>query len=151
MIDWKKVFSKDAYEFKITDVDAEVTPEFVRNLRNRLNLSQRMFAKILGLSEKTIEKWEQGATEVKRTASRLLYILDKQPELLDELYMVKREDEIMEYYPGYTTKVRKVKKSENACENDMIKYIPGKNTEEDLIEIESRSVDRKENIGYRYI
>lgn len=62
----------------------------MKELRHKLVLSQRMMAKTLGLSEKTIEKWEQGANPVKGAASRLLYLLDKHPELIAELYQFQK-------------------------------------------------------------
>lgn len=96
MFDSNKAFSQAAYEFKINDIDAEITSDFVKELRRKLNLSQKMFAKVLGVSEKTIEKWEQGSIKVKRTASRLLYLLSKHEELLNDLYLVKREDEMIQ-------------------------------------------------------
>lgn len=73
-----------------TDTEELTTPTFVKELRHKLVLSQRMMAKTLGLSEKTIEKWEEGANPVKGAASRLLYLLDKHPELIAELYQFQK-------------------------------------------------------------
>lgn len=50
-----------------------------------------MMAKMLGISEKTIEKWEQGANPIKGAASRILYLLDRHPDLVSELYRFKKE------------------------------------------------------------
>lgn len=112
MLNWNDAFSKDAYEFEFKDVDTEVTPEFARNLRLKLKLSQTMFAKVLGISNKTIEKWEQGGNPIKGTASRVLYLLNKHEYLLDDLYLSKREDE--EFFYDKRFIVNTIKKQKNA-------------------------------------
>ncbi|WP_301007449.1 helix-turn-helix domain-containing protein [Faecalibaculum rodentium] len=76
---------------EFTNTEAITTNDFAKALRQKLGLSQRMMAKMLGLSEKTIEKWEQGANPIKGAASRILYLLDRHPELLNELYQFKKE------------------------------------------------------------
>lgn len=150
MFDWNKALSMDAYEFEIKDVDKEITPQFVKKLRNELKLSQKMFATILGVSEKTIEKWEQGVVEVKRTASRLLYILDKHPDLLDTFYTVKREDEVVIYRECYTIKPIKVKKADEQNGIESIKYIPEKG-EDKLVLLEPRGNEKSSKMVTRYI
>lgn len=44
----------------------------IRALRNRLGLSQRVFAKILGVSPELVEHWEQGIRTPHTLARRLL-------------------------------------------------------------------------------
>ena len=39
---------------------SNINSQFLRDLRIRLNISQRVFADYLGVSKKAIEKWEQG-------------------------------------------------------------------------------------------
>lgn len=123
MLNWNEVFSKDAYEFNFIDVDTKVTPEFARNLRLKLKLSQKMFAKILGISHKTIEKWEKGDNPIQGTASRMLYLLNKHEDLLNDLYLVKREDQEICYYQAYHVKA--IPKPKNAKkEKSEIKFMP---------------------------
>lgn len=88
MFDWKNIKNIKGFSTKIVDTTAITTKEFVKELRNELNLSQSLFAKILGISEKTVEKWEQGVNPVKGAQSRLLYLLDKNKDLINELYIV---------------------------------------------------------------
>lgn len=76
---------------EFTNTEVITTNDFAKALRQKLGLSQRMMAKMLGLSEKTIEKWEQGVNPIKGAASRILYLLDRHPELLNELYQFKKE------------------------------------------------------------
>ncbi|WP_276814299.1 helix-turn-helix domain-containing protein [Faecalibaculum rodentium] len=75
---------------EFTNTEEITTNSFAKALRQKLGLSQRMMAKMLGLSEKTIEKWEQGANPIKGAASRTLYLLDRHPELVSELYQFRK-------------------------------------------------------------
>ncbi|MBF0579615.1 helix-turn-helix domain-containing protein [Erysipelotrichaceae bacterium RD49] len=77
------------YRNEITDTESITTNEFAKKLRKSLGLSQRMFSKALGISEKTVEKWEQGANPIKGAASRLLYLIDQDHSLIDKLYRFK--------------------------------------------------------------
>ncbi|MEY8310366.1 helix-turn-helix domain-containing protein [Erysipelotrichaceae bacterium 51-3] len=87
------------YQNEITNTESLTTNEFARNLRKSLGLSQRMFAKALGISEKTVEKWEQGANPIQGAASRLLYLIDQDHSLMDKLYRfnVSEQKENPEY------------------------------------------------------
>jgi putative transcriptional regulator len=53
-------------------------------LRDRLNYSQSMFARVLNVSTKTVQAWEQGAREPSDAALKLLTIADKHSEVLLE-------------------------------------------------------------------
>jgi putative transcriptional regulator len=75
-----------------------VTPDDVisvselKSLRERINVSQRSLARIFGISVKTVEKWESGDNPIKGTAAKLIYILNKQPELIDLIYSFELTD-----------------------------------------------------------
>lgn len=51
-------------------------------LRQQLNLSQVLFARLLNVSVKTVQAWEQGAREPSDAALKLLTIVKKHPEVL---------------------------------------------------------------------
>src|SRR2546428_2657235 len=51
-------------------------------LRQQLNLSQVLFARLLNVSVKTVQAWEQGAREPSDAALKLLTIVKKHPEIL---------------------------------------------------------------------
>lgn len=87
MLVWEDILKKNGKTSKVTETNKITTPGFVKQLRNKLNMSQRLFAKVLGVSVKTVEKWEQGANPVKGAASRLLYLLDKNENLIEDLYL----------------------------------------------------------------
>ena len=44
----------------------------VKRIREELNLSQKMFAGVIGVSIKTVESWESGKSEPSGAAQRLL-------------------------------------------------------------------------------
>ena len=50
-------------------------------------MNQAVFAEILGVTKKTIEKWEQGKNPVKGCSARLLYALNENPELINMFYV----------------------------------------------------------------
>ena len=55
----------------------EYTSEDVKDLRHRLNISQRDFANCLGVSKKTIEKWESGDNTPSGPAKRMLELFSQ--------------------------------------------------------------------------
>ncbi|MBT9582590.1 helix-turn-helix domain-containing protein [bacterium] len=66
---------------RIPDPPKKLTPEQIRNLRLKLHFSQSAFAKLLVVSPKTIQSWEQGNRTPTGSASRLLQLLES-PELV---------------------------------------------------------------------
>jgi putative transcriptional regulator len=56
----------------------------IARLRKRLNYSQAIFARVLGVSTKTVQAWEQGARVPSDAALKLLTIAKKHPEVLLE-------------------------------------------------------------------
>ena len=56
----------------------------IASLRERLNYSQSVFARVLNVSTKTVQAWEQGTREPSDAALKLLSIADRHPEVLLE-------------------------------------------------------------------
>lgn len=56
-----------------------------KEVRERLGLTQEAFARLLCISVKTLQNWEQGRREPTGAAMRLLQVADKHPEVLLEL------------------------------------------------------------------
>ena len=82
------VFNKiKKYHIEYIDIESIVTNKFVKELRQKLNMTQTVFAEILGVTKKTIEKWEQGKNPVKGCSARLLYALNENPELINMFYV----------------------------------------------------------------
>lgn len=57
----------------------------VADTRKSLNLTQKSFAKILGVSTRTVEAWESGRTTPSPTAKKLMYLLHLDPSLMQKL------------------------------------------------------------------
>ena len=58
------------------DVIAEID---VAQERKALNMTQKSFASILGVSSRTVEAWEAGRNHPDGAACRLLYLTQKDP------------------------------------------------------------------------
>ena len=61
----------------------EVSP--LASARLKLGLSQSEFAKMLGVSLRTLQEWEQGRRQPSGAAKSLITIAIKKPEIIKEL------------------------------------------------------------------
>jgi HTH-type transcriptional regulator/antitoxin MqsA len=66
-------------------VDGIPSPEAIRRLRARLGLSQREAGTLLRVGENAFDKYERGLVEPSGPTSQLMHILDRHPELIDDL------------------------------------------------------------------
>ncbi len=76
-------------KLKVTEVVVPDPPKAysgddVRQLRARLNMSQPGFARLLQVSNKTVQSWEQGVRRPQQSSARLLQFIEH-PELLSAL------------------------------------------------------------------
>jgi|26BtaG_2_1085354.scaffolds.fasta_scaffold16602_2 putative transcriptional regulator len=62
-----------------------VTSPAIVKTRQQTGLSQRQFADRLGISINTLQSWEQGQRKPSGAAASLIKLIDKHPELVDEL------------------------------------------------------------------
>ncbi len=62
----------------------------VRTLREKLDLSQAVFARVLNVSDKTVKAWEQGSSPPSGATLRLLEMAEEHPE--NFLTKVRRVD-----------------------------------------------------------
>jgi len=63
----------------------EYRADDIQRLRATLNLSQRGFAYALGVSKRTVESWEIGRNIPNGSARNLLYLLDHNSALVEQL------------------------------------------------------------------
>jgi putative transcriptional regulator len=63
----------------------EMSAEEVVRVRTKLNVSQPVFARRFRTEAKTIANWEQGRSKPNAQAAILLKLVDRHPELLDEI------------------------------------------------------------------
>lgn len=88
-LDLCRLKKAEKYSVDFEDIDNFINSMRVKQIRDTMNMSQSFFARLLGVSKKTIEKWEQGYNPIKGTSSRLLYLIEKHPDLANELYHEK--------------------------------------------------------------
>ena len=81
----KSLNTLPAYELGKVDFEQIVNGNYVKDLRSKLEMSQIVFSKMLGVSKKTVEKWEQGTNRIKGPSSRLLYLIEKDESLCELL------------------------------------------------------------------
>ena len=80
--------------------------EIIKNLRAKMLLTQTEFASILGVSVKTIEKWEQGSIEPRPMVKKFLYLLNMHPVLFNDLYSFESHEKTdNQYVIKYTSKI----------------------------------------------
>ena len=68
-----------------------ILPEEIHALRKRLNLTQRDFGALLGVSAKTIERWESEDKPVTGPVVTLARILWEYPQIVERLEVPKKE------------------------------------------------------------
>lgn len=64
-------------------------PNEIKNLRNDLKLTQKSFAYLMNVSNKTVESWERGTNKPSGSSQRLLNIFINNPEIVDTLIFEK--------------------------------------------------------------
>jgi len=57
-------------------------PADIRALREGLNASQALFARLLNVSSNAVESWEQGLRQPRQATLKLLHVARKNPEVL---------------------------------------------------------------------
>lgn len=87
MINIEKLLESKRVEVSFPDTD--VDKNFVKNFRKEHKLTQVALANILGVTKKTVEKWEQGVNHIGGSSAVLLKLLEANPELIKQLYSVK--------------------------------------------------------------
>jgi len=60
----------------------EIDAASLAALRNQVAMSQRVFAKLLSVSCKTLQSWEQGARKPSDASLRLIQIFSEHPEIV---------------------------------------------------------------------
>ena len=71
-------------------VDGIPTPETIREIRRRIGLSQREAGALLRVGPNAFDKYERGLAEPSGPTIQLLTLLDRRPELVDDLRQADR-------------------------------------------------------------
>lgn len=82
--EWKRV---DGLLKKfVQDINARTSdPKFIRDVRKKLNLDQQEAGSLFGGGVNAFSRYETGKTEPPQSLVQLLRLLDRHPELLDEV------------------------------------------------------------------
>ena len=62
-----------------------VTGEEIKAIRRKLKLTQACFAELVNVSQKTIERWEEGDKKITGPIVTLVQILNEYPQIEEEL------------------------------------------------------------------
>jgi len=65
--------------------ETQVDLSQVARVRASVGLTQKRFAVLIGVSERTLQQWEQGRREPTGAAKTLLRVAERHPEVLREL------------------------------------------------------------------
>lgn len=72
----------------VRNVDVLPPPEYrdadIRRVRERLGLSQAVFASLIGASASTVRAWERGARRPSDMARRLIELAEREPRVFEE-------------------------------------------------------------------
>ena len=66
------------------------TPAEIKGIRSRIGFSQNLFASYMGVSVKTVEAWEKGTNAPSGAASRILSMMEMDPDLTSNFPFVTR-------------------------------------------------------------
>ncbi|TDB54273.1 helix-turn-helix domain-containing protein [Photorhabdus khanii] len=65
--------------------DVSINPSELKSIRNKLNISQAVFAQYLHTGETTYQNWEQGRAKPNKQAMLLIKMVDRHPQALEFL------------------------------------------------------------------
>lgn len=63
----------------------ELTPETIRDVRSRLDVSRAVFAHMIRVPVRTVERWEQGRSRPPDTAAALVLMAQRYPDTFGRL------------------------------------------------------------------
>lgn len=66
----------------------EYDPLTIRTVRNKTQMTQKVFSDLLGVSVRTVEAWETGKSNPNGSARRLLQLIEQMPEIVKEIEYV---------------------------------------------------------------
>jgi putative transcriptional regulator len=64
----------------------DFSAEEIKQIRNKMAMSQRLFASIIGVSVKTIEAWEAGKNKPSGSSVRMLQLINTNPAVFEIFY-----------------------------------------------------------------
>ena len=86
----KKLLSQSYKTIVTPDFDSMINSKFIRKLRKDLNMSQITFAEAIGVSRNTVEKWEMEINKPSGATKRLLFLLEKDKDLITQIFDIQK-------------------------------------------------------------
>lgn len=80
---------KELKELGVKIPDVEINAKDVKKIREKVKMSQGVFAKLLNVNSSSVKQWEQGKRNPSGSTKVLLELLKKDPEILN--YRIKSE------------------------------------------------------------
>ena len=74
---------KELNALGVTVPEVDMTTCQIKEIREKMNLSQTVFAKLLNVSPSSIRQWEQGKRKPTGATQVLLELLKRSPQILD--------------------------------------------------------------------
>lgn len=74
--------------YRIPLLQVSVDADFIRETREKLNVSRSVFARSLGIHPRTLEKWEQRRARPNPQAALWLRLVHQHPETLQHLDVI---------------------------------------------------------------
>ena len=87
MINIERMKKSKGFTYELCELP-KVDGDFIKQLRVKLNMSQSMFAILLHVTKKTVEKWEQGKNPITNGNFVSVILLDKHPELVEDFIKI---------------------------------------------------------------
>lgn len=75
--------AKELNELGVEIPDVEISAKDIQKIRERIKLSQSVFAKILNVSSSSVKQWEQGKRTPSGSTKILLELLRRDPNILN--------------------------------------------------------------------
>ena len=60
-------------------------PSEIKTVRDKTQMTQKVFSDLLGVSVRTVEAWEAGKSHPNGSARRLLHLIEQKPEMVEEI------------------------------------------------------------------
>lgn len=95
MINLERIKNAKGITYSIKEFP-EINGEYVKRLRKKLCMSQSLFACLLHVTKKTVEKWEQGVNPVTNGNAVAMVLFDENPALVN--YFIETRGEIYDSY-----------------------------------------------------
>jgi putative transcriptional regulator len=74
---------KELIKFGVTIPEIEIKAEDIKRLREKIKMSQSVFARLLNVNSSSVKQWEQGKRNPSGSTKVLLELLLRNPEILN--------------------------------------------------------------------